>query len=98
MAATFVVDRDVLGRYQWHLKADNGKIIARSGEPYPNRQAAHDAIKSVMTSAPGAEIDNDNVDKVAGEKAIAEAHSLAVERHRKLKELYEKRFPNGTMI
>jgi hypothetical protein len=37
MAANFVVDKDVLGRYQWHLKAANGNIIARSEQAYPNR-------------------------------------------------------------
>jgi hypothetical protein len=38
------------------------------------------------------------VDYLAAEKAIAKAHETAVERQRKLKELYKKRFPNGVMI
>jgi uncharacterized protein len=98
MAANFVVDKDALGRYQWHLKAANGNIIARSGQAYPNRAAAHKGIESVKTNAPDAAIVDGNVDYVATEKVIAKAHATAVENQRKLKELYKKRFPNGVMI
>jgi uncharacterized protein YegP (UPF0339 family) len=95
MAANFVVDKDVLGRYQWHLKAANGNIIARSEQAYPNRVVAHKAIESVKTNAPDAAIVDGNV---ATEKRIAEAHATAVERQQKLKALYKKLFPNGVMI
>ena len=98
MAANFVVDKDVLGRYQWHLKAANGNIIARSEQAYPNRVVAHKAIESVKTNAPDAAIVDGNVDNVATEKRIAEAHATAVERQQKLKALYKKLFPNGVMI
>jgi uncharacterized protein YegP (UPF0339 family) len=98
MAANFVVDKDALGRYQWHLRAANGNIIARSEQAYASREAAHKAIESVRTNAPDAAIVDGNVDYVATEKAIAKAHATAVENQRKLKQLYKKRFPNGVMI
>ena len=98
MAANFVVDKDVLGRYQWHLKVANGNIIARSEQAYPSRAAAHKAIESVKTNAPDASIVDGNVDYLATEKRIAKNHATAVENQRKLKALYKKRFPNGVIL
>jgi uncharacterized protein YegP (UPF0339 family) len=98
MAAHFFVGRDVLGRYQWHLKDDDGIIIARSGAGYQNRKEAHDAIDSVKGIAPGAAIVDNNVDYAPAESDIVDQHTTAVERQNELKQLYKKLFPRGVMI
>ena len=42
--------KDAAGEWRWRLKAENGKIIADSGEGYKNKQDCLDAIGKVKGS------------------------------------------------
>ena len=58
--ARFEVFRDRADEWRWRLVHRNGNVIATSGEGYTTRRNAENGIESVMTNAPGAEI-NDGV-------------------------------------
>ncbi|HMM94032.1 YegP family protein [Phycicoccus sp.] len=51
---TFV---DSAGEWRWHLKADNGRIIADSAEGYSSLAAVRQAAERVKEIAPDAEVD-----------------------------------------
>jgi uncharacterized protein len=42
-------------QFYWHLKADNGEIIAR-GEMYVNKQACIDCVNKIKQLAPNASV------------------------------------------
>lgn len=42
--AHFQIFRDSRGDWRWHLRADNGRIVADSGEGYASRRNAKRAI------------------------------------------------------
>lgn len=44
----FVQYRDSKGEFRWRLKADNGKVIADSGEGYKNEADCNSAVSLVM--------------------------------------------------
>ncbi|MFB6108847.1 MAG: HVO_2922 family protein [Haloplanus sp.] len=52
--ATFEVFEDAAGEYRWHLRHDNGNIIADGGEGYATKQKAMQGIRSVKRNAPDA--------------------------------------------
>ena len=51
---TYYYYKDAKGEWPWRLKADNGRIIADSGEGYKNEQECLDDINRVRgpSSAP----------------------------------------------
>lgn len=55
--ATFHTYLDAGNRWRWHLKADNGEIIADSGQGYASLDGVRDAARRVKRIAPAAEID-----------------------------------------
>lgn len=55
--ATFHTYIDGASEWSWHLKADNNKIIADSGEGYSSLTKAREAAQRVKDLAPGADID-----------------------------------------
>lgn len=55
--ATFHTYLDKANEWRWHLKADNYKIIADSGEGYSTLTKAREAAQRVKDLAPGATID-----------------------------------------
>ena len=57
----FVVYKDAAGEFRWRLYAQNGRVIADSGEGYKNRVDCVAGAKLVASIASGADIwDNDN--------------------------------------
>lgn len=54
--AQFEVYRDSADDYRWRLRADNGNIIADSGQGYSRRTDCEKGIESVKSNAPGAEV------------------------------------------
>jgi uncharacterized protein YegP (UPF0339 family) len=55
--ALFHTFQDAGGEWRWHLKADNGRIIADSAEGYSSLTAVREAAERVKEQAPGAEVD-----------------------------------------
>lgn len=47
----FELYKDRAYEYRWRLKADNGKIIADSGEGYTTKQNAEHGISLVQSSS-----------------------------------------------
>lgn len=47
----FELYKDRSSEFRWRLRADNGKIIADSGEGYTTKQNAEHGISLVKTSA-----------------------------------------------
>jgi len=47
---TFYFGRDSRGEWRWQLRAANGRVLAMSGEGYPNEQDCVDAIVLVRSS------------------------------------------------
>lgn len=56
--AKFEIYADVAGKYRWRLKANNGDIIASSGESFASRDNAKRAAETVKSTAPNATIDS----------------------------------------
>lgn len=50
--AEFVVYKDKVNQYRWRFIADNGKIIADSGEGYINRSDCIHGIEIIKKEAP----------------------------------------------
>lgn len=50
--AEFVVYKDRVSQYRWRFIADNGKIIADSGEGYINRSDCIHGIGIIKKEAP----------------------------------------------
>ena len=55
MAANFEISNDKSGKFRFHLKAANGKIIAAS-QAYETRSSAEKGIESIKSSAPDAKV------------------------------------------
>ncbi|MCD2199462.1 DUF1508 domain-containing protein [Halobacterium sp. KA-4] len=53
--ADFDVYEDDAGEYRWRLRAENGNIVADSGEGYTRRGEAEDAVERVREYAPDAD-------------------------------------------
>jgi len=53
----FVVFKDLVGQWRWHLVAGNGRIIANSGEGYQNKQDCLHAISLVRGSVSAPQVD-----------------------------------------
>jgi len=47
----YVIFKDHIGQWRWHLQAANNKIIATSGESYWNQADCEHAISLVKGSA-----------------------------------------------
>ena len=56
--AQFELYKDEAGEYRWRFRADNGEIIADSGEGYVNKSDCKHGIELVKQQAPGAEIED----------------------------------------
>jgi uncharacterized protein YegP (UPF0339 family) len=54
--AKFEIARDKSNEYRWHLRADNGKIIADSAEGYKDKADCEHGIQLVKQEAPTATI------------------------------------------
>ncbi|MCG1003070.1 MULTISPECIES: HVO_2922 family protein [Halobacterium] len=53
--ADFDVYEDADGDYRWRLRAENGNVVADSGEGYTRRGEAEDAVERVRNYAPDAD-------------------------------------------
>jgi uncharacterized protein len=49
-------DQDNPQDFRWRLRANNGKIIADSGEGYNDKDDCEDGIELVKTQSPGATV------------------------------------------
>src|SRR5262245_56772899 len=54
--ATFELFKDHKGEWRWHLRHQNGNIIADSGEGYVHRDDAVNGIESVKENAASAPV------------------------------------------
>ena len=54
--AKFEVYRDNSQQWRWRFRANNGKIVADSGEGYVDKSGCENGIRIVKTEAPNAEI------------------------------------------
>ena len=54
--AEFVVYKDKVNQFLWRFIADNGKIIADSGEGYINRSDCIHGIEIIKKEAPVAKV------------------------------------------
>lgn len=54
--ARFVIYRDLKNEYRWRLKANNGEIIAVSGEGYTQKHNAVSSMNLVKNLAYNAEV------------------------------------------
>lgn len=55
--ALFHTYSDSAGEWRWHLKADNGEIVADSAEGYSSLAGVREAAERVKQLAPAADID-----------------------------------------
>lgn len=55
--ATFQVYQDKAGHWRWRFRANNGQILADSGEGYINKQDCVNGINIVKTQASTAMIE-----------------------------------------
>ncbi|TPW28697.1 YegP family protein [Pararhizobium mangrovi] len=55
----FHIFKDNKGEYRWHLKADNGEIVADSAEGYSTKQSAQHGI-DLAKSASNAQVQDDS--------------------------------------
>ena len=56
--AQFELYKDKAGEYGWRFRADNGRIIADSGEGYINKSDCTHGIELVKQQVPDAEIED----------------------------------------
>ena len=54
--AQFEIYRDNSDKYRWRLRADNGNIVADSGQGYSRRADCENGIEHVKDQAAGADI------------------------------------------
>lgn len=59
--ATFQVVETDSGAFRWHLRNDDGAILASSDDAYPTRQTAMRAIQRVKRAAPEAGVESTDV-------------------------------------
>jgi uncharacterized protein len=74
VAAKFVLEKDAASRFRFRLMSQ-GRILA-SSESYTTKRAAQNAIASIRTTAPGAQID-DTTQAAAGEVRAVKSRSVA---------------------
>lgn len=55
--ALFHTFKDSAGEWRWHLKADNGEIVADSAEGYATLDGVRAAAERIKRIAPNAEVD-----------------------------------------
>ena len=55
--AKFQLYKDKAGEWRWRLRANNGRIIADSGEGYTKKQGCLHGIELVSTLGPDAKIE-----------------------------------------
>ena len=60
--AKFVVYKDKIGEWRWRFIANNGKIIADSGEGYKNKSECYDGINILREQIHSAKIEEENRD------------------------------------
>ena len=76
MAAKFVLEKDAASRFRFRLMSQ-GRILA-SSESYTTKRAAQNAIASIRTTAPGAQIDDATQSvAVAGKLRAVKSRSVA---------------------
>jgi len=56
--AKFVIYKDVGHEYRWRFKANNGQVVAVSGEGYVNKSDCIDGIKFVKVNSPSAPVED----------------------------------------
>lgn len=61
--AQFEVYRDNADKYRWRLRADNGHVVADSGQGHKRRTDCMNGIEHVREQAPGADIDDQVEDR-----------------------------------
>jgi uncharacterized protein len=64
VAAKFEISKDHAGKFRFHLKAQNGEIIAAS-QGYETKASAEKGIEAIKTHAPGAKVE-DHTDAKSG--------------------------------
>lgn len=69
MAGKFEISKDKAGKYQFHLKAANGEIIAVS-QPYETKANAEKGIESVKTHVADAAVYDLTAPKANAEQSI----------------------------
>lgn len=74
MAAKFVLEKDAGNRFRFRLMSQ-GRILA-SSESYTTKRAAQNAIASIRTTAPGAQMD-DTTQADAGKVRAVKSRSVA---------------------
>ena len=63
----FIINKTNAG-YTFGLKAANGEMIATGGETYSTLDSARNGVKSVVTNAPGAAVEDHTVEGYQTEK------------------------------
>lgn len=58
LMAHFEIYTDDRGEYRWRLRADNGELIADSGEGYTDEDDCREGIRLVKEEASSAEVEN----------------------------------------
>jgi len=56
MAYNFEVYKDKTKKWRWRLNAENGRIVADSGQGYSTKQSCLAAVKRVKTNSKSATI------------------------------------------
>ena len=56
--AKFTIYKDLKSEFRWRLKADNGQIIADSGEGYTSKENCKYGIDLVKKQAQGATVED----------------------------------------
>jgi len=74
VAAKFVLEKDAAGRFRFRLMSQ-GRVLA-SSESYTTKRAAQNAIESIKTTAPGAQVD-DGTQPAAGKVRAAKSGNVA---------------------
>jgi len=86
MSRTFEVYEDEAGEHRWRLRADNGNVVADSGEGYDSRDGALRAVERVRERSGDARV-------TAVDRAAFEVYEDAEGRHR-----WQLRHPNGNVL
>jgi uncharacterized protein YegP (UPF0339 family) len=74
VAAKFVLEKDAAGRFRFRLMSQ-GRVLA-SSESYTTKRAAQNAIESIRTTAPAAQVD-DGTQPAAGKVRVAKSTNVA---------------------
>ena len=85
--AKFKIYKDKQGEWRWQFKADNGDIIADSGEGYTNKSDCQRAIDLVKNLASNAEVEE--VEEVR--ETMAEQYRQAQAQLEELQRLFKQK-------